>query len=526
MNIFSKFNLHNDVLQAINDMGFEEPSPVQESCIPIILNNKDVIGQAQTGTGKTAAFGIPMIHNFSKKPVIQGIVLTPTRELAIQVSQELRKIAKYKGLRILPIYGGQSIGHQIRALQQGVHIVIGTPGRVLDHIGKRTLMLNNVRTLVLDEADEMLDMGFIEDIEAIIQHTPKDRQTLLFSATMPYEIKKLANRYLNSPEVIAVNQGEVTVPLIKQVYYKVLENNKVDSLCRILDNLEVELGIIFCRTKKTVDELSESLLSRGYIVAGIHGDLSQTQRDKVMKSFRESSIEYLIATDVAARGIDVGAVTHVINYDIPQHPESYVHRIGRTGRAGKNGIAVTLVTPREIKQLRTIEQQIKTKITSEDLPAIEEMKKIQQKQWIKQISDFIENNSKEIAESQNLLSELTEKYALLDVATAAFYLTFYEKFNSQNAQDDYDFGETGAKPGMVRFFMNIGRNVELTPKEIVKLISEEFDIPVEMIGKINVFDRFSFVEVPEDVAPFVYEGLRFSRLNGHRLIFEPARPKT
>lgn len=525
MNLFSKFKLHKDLIKAINDLGFEEPSPIQEVSIPLILDKKDMIGQAQTGTGKTAAFGIPMVEQVYRKPFLQGIVLTPTRELAIQVSQELGKIAKYKGLKILPIYGGQPIGRQIRALKQGTNIVIGTPGRVLDHIKRQTLPLNNIKILVLDEADEMLDMGFIDDIEEIIKNTPEKRQTLLFSATMPYEVKKMANRYLNNYKFVSVNHGDVTVPSIRQVYYKVLENNKLDSLCRILDHQEVGLGLIFCRTKKSVAELTESLQARGYIASGLHGDLSQYQREKVMKSFREKSIEYMVATDVAARGIDVGNVTHVINYDIPQDPESYVHRIGRTGRAGKEGIAITLVTPREIKQLRNIEQEIKAKIDSENLPAIDELIKLQEKHWISQIEDFIENNQMKLTDFDNMLTELSSKYSFKDIATASLYLAFYEKFSTQSDQDDYDFGETGAKPGMVRFFMNIGRNVELTPKEVVRIISENIDIPVKAIGKINIFDRFSFVEVPEDVAPFVYEGLRFSRINGHKVVLQPARPK-
>lgn len=283
MSLFTKFDLHNGIIKAINEMGFEEPSPVQDACIPVILRKSDVVGQAQTGTGKTAAFGIPMANMISSKSRnIQGLVLTPTRELAIQVSQELRKLSKYEGLNVLPIYGGQSIGHQIRALKQGVNIVIGTPGRVLDHIKKNTLNLRNVQVLVLDEADEMLDMGFIDDIEEIIKYTPRERQTLLFSATMPYEIKRLANKYLQKPQFISISQGDVTVPSIKQVYYKVLDNNKLDSLCRILDFHDVDLGIIFCRTKKSVDELTEALQARGYIADGIHGDLSQQDRKSVV----------------------------------------------------------------------------------------------------------------------------------------------------------------------------------------------------------------------------------------------------
>jgi len=525
MKQFSDFGLNKNILQAINEMGFEEPSPIQEACIPTILEKKDVIGQAQTGTGKTAAFGIPMAQLIGGKPQVQGIVLTPTRELAIQVSQELRKITKYKGLRILPIYGGQSIGHQIRALKQGVHIVIGTPGRIIDHINKNTLHLNQIRLFVLDEADEMLDMGFIEDIEAIISKTPMQRQTLLFSATMPDEIKRLSNRYLKSPDIISINKGEVTAPSIEQVYYKVLETNKLDNLCRIIDHHDVELGIIFSRTKKGVDELTESLQARGYIVDGIHGDLSQHQRDRVMKAFRDRTIEFLIATDVAARGIDVGNVSHVINYDIPQDPESYVHRIGRTGRAGKTGIAITLVTPREIKLLRTIEDKIDSKIVPQKVPTIEELKHIQHQQWQKQLIDIIENNNEGMEEYNSIFMDLLSKYSYQQIAVASLQIAFNDKFSPQDQQNDYDFGETGARPGMVRFFMNIGRNVELTPKEITKLISESVDIPVQSIGKINIFDKFSFVEVPEESAPFVYEGLRYSRVNGYKVILQPARPK-
>lgn len=523
---FSELKLHRDVIQAIKEMGFEEPSPIQKACIPVILNKRDVIGQAQTGTGKTAAFGIPMVELISRKPVTQGIILTPTRELAIQVSHELRKIAKYKGLRILPIYGGQSIGHQIKALKSGVHIVIGTPGRVLDHIRKNTLQLNNIKMLVLDEADEMLDMGFIDDIELIINKTPSERQTLLFSATMPYEIKKLANRYLKDYQNISVNHGEIAVPLIKQVYYKVLENNKLDSLCRILDYQEIELGIIFCRTKKAVDELTDALQERGYLANGIHGDLNQNQRERVMKAFRDRSIEYLIATDVAARGIDISNVTHVINFDIPQDPESYVHRIGRTGRAGKNGIAVTLVTPREIKQLRLIEENINSKIETQDLPDLKEIKEVHQQNWKNQIIDLIENSQVELADNYQMIDELAKQYNLKDITSAAFNLAFYDKFLSQNSEEDYDFGDTGARPGMVRFFMNIGKNTEISSKEIISLISDRVDIPENTIGKINIFDRFSFVEVTKDTAPFVYEGLKFSKVNGHKLYIEPAKPRT
>jgi ATP-dependent RNA helicase DeaD len=343
---FEDFEISSEIKKAIKDMGFEAPSPIQEKVIPEILKKQDVIGQAQTGTGKTAAFGIPLIEHVTEDKHVQSLILTPTRELAIQVAGELQKLSKYKNMHVLPIYGGQSIGHQIRSLKRGVQVVVGTPGRVLDHLSRNTLQLRNVHTLILDEADEMLDMGFIEDIEKILQQVNRERQTLLFSATMPPPIRKLSNKYMSRPTQVTISKGEVTAPSIKQVYYKVLEKNKLESLCRVIDSENVELGIIFCRTKKGVAELTEALQARGYMADGLHGDLTQSQRDLVMKKFRDSSVEFLIATDVAARGIDVEKVSHVINYDIPQDPESYVHRIGRTGRAGREGAAVTLVTPR------------------------------------------------------------------------------------------------------------------------------------------------------------------------------------
>lgn len=523
MNSFTTFAVDSSIIKAIHEMGFEEPSPIQTACIPKILSGVDVIGQAQTGTGKTAAFGIPAADKVSTKPVVQALILTPTRELAIQVSGEIRKIAKYKRIRTLPIYGGQSIGHQIRALKQGVHIVIGTPGRILDHLSRKTLQLHDTKLLVLDEADEMLDMGFIEDIEAILKTVPTDRQTLLFSATMPPEIRALANRYMQNPEVVRVNREDVTAPLIEQVYYKVFERNKVDSLCRILDHEEVELGIVFCRTKKGVDELSESLQARGYLADGLHGDLSQAQRDKVMSDFRNNRIEFLIATDVAARGIDVSNVSHVINYDIPQDPESYVHRIGRTGRAGKKGIALTLVTPREMKQLRVIENMIKAKLVSRNLPSIEEAN-IKRAEHFKQ--QIIENI--EAGETHPLITEviegLKENYDLEDILYAATFVAFADQI-MEVEEEVYDFGETGAQRGMVRFFINVGKNVNFTPKALADELGGIVGIPGSAIGKIDIFDRFTFVEVPENVAPFLYEALRYGRLLGLRVNVEPAKPR-
>ncbi len=523
MSSFESFGLNRRVLQAIHDMGFEEPSPIQAACIPVVLEGRDVIGQAQTGTGKTAAFGIPLVERVSTEPRVQAIVLTPTRELAIQVAGEIRKIAKYKRVRSVPIYGGQSIVHQIRALKQGVQIVIGTPGRVLDHIHRGTLSLSDVRMVVLDEADEMLDMGFIDDIEAILRETPSDRQTMLFSATFPNEVKRLALRYMRDPQHITVNRGEVTVPQIDQVCYKVLERNKLDSLCRIVDSEDIQLGIIFCRTKRGVDDLVEALLARGYLADGLHGDLSQAQRDRVMRKFRKNEIELLVATDVAARGLDVDDVTHVINYDVPQDPESYVHRIGRTGRAGKRGLAITLVTPREYKLLKQIEREIKQKITVREVPSLEDVAERQAEMWRSKIVDVIREGG--LAPYRAILSALVDEHDPIDIASALLKLASSGDGN-RTESDEYDFGDTGARPGMVRFFVNVGRTSRMSPQDFVRAISEEAGVPGDAVGRIDMFEKFTFIEVEEESAPFVYEALRQSRINGTRVNLEPAKPRS
>ncbi|MCM3713264.1 DEAD/DEAH box helicase [Halalkalibacter oceani] len=520
---FNDFQISDLIKRAIKDMGFEEPSPIQEKAIPVILEGGDVVGQAQTGTGKTAAFGIPIVDKVTADRYVQALILTPTRELAIQVSGELQKLSAYKNIRTLPIYGGQSIGHQIRALKQGVQVAIGTPGRILDHLRRQTLKLDQVHTVVLDEADEMLDMGFVDDIEAILRQVNNERQTLLFSATMPPAIKKLSRKYMNSPKTVSINKGEVTAPLINQMYYKVLERNKIDSLCRIIDSEDVELGILFCRTKKGVAELTEALQARGYLADGLHGDLTQPQRDAVMKKFRDSSIEFLIATDVAARGIDVENVTHVINYDIPQDPESYVHRIGRTGRAGRKGLALTLVTPREMKHLRSIEQEIKMSIPSQDVPTIEDVVEKQQNSWKKLISDTIASGGKEAELFAPLVHEILAEHTPEEVVSALLRMNFSTDTSADEA--GYNFGDTGGAKGMIRFFINVGRNVNMTPKILADEISELVGIPAKEVGRIDIFENFTFVEVPEDVAPFVYEALRYSRINGARVNLEPAKPR-
>ncbi len=373
MPTFEKMNLSAPVLRAVLDMGFEETTPIQERTIPLAMSFRDLIGQAQTGTGKTAAFGIPMIEKMNQgQDKIMGLVVTPTRELAVQVAEEINTIGKHKGVRALPIYGGQDINRQIRALKNKPQIVVGPPGRLMDHMRRKTLRLQEIVTVVLDEADEMLNMGFIEDIETILSEVPKERQTMLFSATMPKTIQDLAKRFMSEAEFVSVRSKEVTVPNTEQRYLEVPERQKFDVLCRLLDIQSPDLAIIFGRTKKRVDELFEGLTRRGYSAEAIHGDLSQPKRENVLRHFRDGTTEILVATDVAARGLDIGGVTHIYNFDIPRDPEGYVHRIGRTGRLGQSGMAVTFVTHREEGQLRLIEKTIKRKITKIPIPTMNE----------------------------------------------------------------------------------------------------------------------------------------------------------
>lgn len=425
MRKFEELGLSDNIIKAVKNMGFEETTPIQDQTIPLVMEGLDLIGQAQTGTGKTAAFGIPMVEKAStSKGKIHSIVLTPTRELAVQVAEELNRIGQYKGIRTLPIYGGQEIIRQIRALKNNPQFIVGTPGRLLDHIRRKTIKLDSIEMVVIDEADEMLNMGFIDDIEAILSEIPAKRQTLLFSATMPERIKRLANKFMDNPELIKVLSKEVTVPNTEQYYMEVKEKQKLDVLCLIFDIESPELAIVFGRTKRRVDELSEALSKRGYSAEGLHGDLTQAKRDSVMRKFKDGTIEVLVATDVAARGLDISGVTHVFNFDVPQDPESYVHRIGRTGRAGKSGLAYTFITPREIGHLKTIEKSIKKKIERKNVPtvtdALEGQKKIATEKLIAVIDENNYNQYKNVAE------ELLEEYDSVTLLSAALKMLIKE----------------------------------------------------------------------------------------------------
>lgn len=516
--LFGNIPVSKKIMSAIKAMGFEEPSPIQSQTIPLVLAGQDVIGQAQTGTGKTAAFGIPILERMIESRQVQALVLTPTRELAIQVAEELGKIGKFRRMKALPIYGGQSIDRQIRALQFGVQVVVGTPGRLLDHINRGTIKLNAVKMLVLDEADEMLDMGFVDDIESILRHIPREeRQTMLFSATMPAPIRALAEKYMRQPVVVSISKEQLTVPLIEQCYYET--RDKLEGLCRVLDVENTECVIIFCRTKKGVDELVASLQTRGYLADSLHGDLSQMQRDRVMRKFRDGKLEILIATDVAARGIDIEHITHVINYDIPQDPESYVHRIGRTGRAGKTGIAITFIEPREYRQLRAIEQLVKSRIARRQLPSSADVFDRQREMIKDRLSKTVDQEN--FADYHVLVTELAIQYDPMDLAAAA--LKLWQEGFKEKEEKLPGLANTGAKQGMVRLFFNIGKAQKIRPEDIVRTIAEEADIAGSNIGIINIYEKFCFVEVSDDVADRVLSVMHKNTIKGYRVNVEPAR---
>ncbi len=522
---FAALGLSTRVLKAIQEMGFEEPSPIQERTIPSAMQGRDVIGRAQTGTGKTAAFGIPIVERLDRTIGVQALVITPTRELALQVSEEIARIGKFRGVKTLPVYGGQPYERQIRALRMGVPIVIGTPGRLLDHLGRGTLNLSRIRTLVLDEADEMLDMGFIEDIEKIFASAPQERQTMLFSATFPPEIERLSRRYLRDPVRIAIAPEQVTVPQTEQAFYEVRGHDRIEALSRVLDMETVERGIIFCRTKKEVDELSEALRARGYMAAGIHGDLTQRERERVLGRFRQGEVELLVATDVAARGLDIEHVSHVINYEIPQDAEAYVHRIGRTGRAGRSGVAITLIEPKEFRQLRDLERGIGQRIQRRELPSLEDLWD-KRRERVKAELRAVLRSGRSLAQLRELVRELLEDEAeidSLDVAAAALQLHVN---GAEAVPVEEDFGDTGAEPGMVRLFINVGRAQGIVPADVVRAVANLSGIAGNVIGVIDIYDRFTFVEVPKAEATRVMHALQSGQIKGRSVNVEPARRRS
>lgn len=522
---FKELDISNEIQRAVEDMGFEEATPIQSLAIPHVLEGKDVIGQAQTGTGKTAAFGIPILEMVSpSERDLQAVILCPTRELAIQVAEELKKLSKYmKRVNVLPVYGGQPIERQIKALKKGVQIIIGTPGRVMDHMRRGTIEMDEVKILVLDEADEMLDMGFREDIEFVLDYIPVERQILLFSATMSPDILYITRRYQEDPEFLKVVPKELTVPETKQIYFEVKEKMKLDVLSRLLDINDFELSLVFCNTKRRVDKLVSHLQIRGYAADGLHGDMSQRQRDNVMSKFRSGSIDILVATDVAARGIDVENVEAVFNYDVPNDDEYYVHRIGRTGRAGKTGVAYTFVSGKEVYQLRDIMRYTKTKIEQQQIPSISDVEEIKATNFLEKIKHIINNESldKEVHMVEKLMEE---DYS--SVETAAALLRIVMSKNDAAGKSTDDFGDTGAAPGQVRFFINVGRKDKIKARDIIRSIADRTGLSSSTIGKIDVFDKFSFVEVPQTSASEVISTMRGAKIRGRSINMEPANKRS
>ena len=516
---FYEFGLSDEVLNSISSMGFEEPSQIQKIAIPTIMKGNDIIGVAQTGTGKTAAFGIPIIEKSirgkSKKPA--AIVLVPTRELAMQVAEELNKIGRDKGFTSIPIYGGQSIERQIKGLKKGVDIVVGTPGRVIDHIRRKTMLLSEVATVVLDEADEMLNMGFVEDMQTILAETPAGRQTLLFSATMPEQIVRISKQYMTSPKKVKVDNKELVVAKIKQMFYEVKDHDKVKALTRILDVQDPALTLIFCHTKKDVDDLSSKLQHMGYEAGAIHGDFTQSLRDEMMRKFKKGTIDILVATDVAARGLDINDVTHVINFSIPQNPDAYIHRIGRTGRAGKSGIAITLVTPREYRQLKMIERSAKTTIEKGKLPTRDEVRQAREKELSEDILEIIETGKHKAF--YPMLGELFANMETEDVAAAALFLASGD-INVEHIEEvtgQQSIGGGSSRNNMQRLFLTIGRKDKIKVGDIVRTISEKSRIPGRNIGKIALFDSYCFVEVPVDSAAQIIASINDNIIGGKKV---------
>ena len=533
---FKDLNLSEEIQKAIADMGFEEATPIQAQTIPQILKGFDVIGQAQTGTGKTCAFGIPAIEMIdTDSETVQVLILSPTRELAIQISEELRAVSKYKeGIRILPIYGGQPIDRQITALKKRPQIIIGTPGRIMDHIRRRTLKLADIKLVILDEADEMLNMGFREDIDAILEKVPEEKQTILFSATMPKEILDLSSKYLKNPLHIKAAHKQLTVPSIEQFYLEVSPSSKLEILSRLIDANNIGLSLVFCNTKKQVDELASSLQSRGYSAEALHGDMKQEQRNKVMSKFRKGLIDILIATDVAARGIDVDNVEAVFNYDLPSDVEYYVHRIGRTGRAGKAGKAYTFVVGREIHKLKEIQKYTKSTIHLIKPPTLMDVQETKIELIMSKVKDsLVEGNfSRYVSYIEKVLEDLNSKdldsnyFTTLEVS-AALLKVFFDRNNDQNADVVEDIIDDTAvtKEGMVRLFINVGKNNKIQPKHIIESIASSTSLPGKLIGAIDIYDKFTFVEVPKEYSAEVMEAMKNYTLKGKKIVIQRSHKK-
>ena len=526
---FEEMGLSEEIQKAVRYMGFEEASPIQAKAIPAMISGIDLIGQAQTGTGKTAAFGIPILEKVDPKlKKLQAIVLCPTRELAIQVADEIRNLSRYMhGIKVLPIYGGQDIVKQIRSLKSGTQIVIGTPGRVMDHMRRKTMKLDFVHTVVLDEADEMLNMGFREDIEFVLSGVPEERQIVLFSATMPKPIMEITKKFQNNAKVIKVTKKELTVPNIEQYYYDVKPKKKEEVLSRLLDIYSPRLSVVFCNTKKQVDLLVNALLGRGYFAAGLHGDMKQEQRDRVMQGFRTGKTEILVATDVAARGIDVDEVEAVFNYDLPQDDEYYVHRIGRTGRAGREGRAFSFVSGKEVYKLKEIQRYCKTKIYAQKVPSLNDVANTKMENILDDVERVIEQEDLDMM--INAIEERVNnsEFTAMDMAAAFLKICCGMTEDNKNTEEkDWEFGDTGAgEDGMVRLFINIGKKQRVRPGDILGAIAGESGMDGKLIGTIDMYDKYTFVEVPREYAREVLNAMKNVKIKGKTVAVEPANQK-
>ncbi|MBC6610066.1 DEAD/DEAH box helicase [Hymenobacter sp. BT507] len=526
---FEELPLSEEMQRAITEVGYEEASPIQTAAIPVLLEGKDVIGQAQTGTGKTAAFSIPAIEKIdTDSREVQALVLCPTRELAVQVSGEIQKLGKYKrGLAVVPIYGGSSYDRQFRALERGVQIVIGTPGRVMDHLERGTLKLDSCKMIILDEADEMLDMGFRDDIETVLKQMPEERQTVFFSATMSKPIMDLTKRYQRDPQIVKVNHQEMTVTNIEQSYYEVRGPQKKDVLTRLVDMYNLKSTIVFANTKRMVDDIVADLQAKGYFADGLHGDMSQQQRQNTLDKFRKGTLEILVATDVAARGIDVDNVEAVVNYDLPADEEYYVHRIGRTGRAGKSGRAFTFVSGRDIYKLRDIMRFTKATIKQERVPSFEDVSEVKTTLMLESIKEVIEkgNLDKYISRVQRLIDQDSEEgITSLDIAAALLKMTMKEDKRAQESLDATR-AHGAPRPGFTRLFVTMGKKDRIHPRDIVDLIAENTSLTAGKVGDISLYDKFSFVEVPSEFTEEVTGALARTNINGRPVSFNVATPR-
>lgn len=528
MEKFRSLGLSENVLAALQKKGWENPSAIQEKTIPLLLADvKDVVGQAQTGTGKTGAFGLPLIDKLDDtNRKVQALVLCPTRELAIQVAEEISSFKGDKKIWVQAIYGGQSYTIQERALHKGVQIVVGTPGRVRDHIEKGTLKLDSVTHVVLDEADEMLNMGFEEEVREILKSVPKERRMLLFSATMPAQILKLAKTFMGEYELIEVEKAQVTNNMVDQMYFEVRDHDRFEALCRIIDTEPEFYGIVFCRTKNETDIVSDKLIDRGYDSEGIHGDVTQSQRELILKKFKLRKVNILVATDVAARGIDVNDLTHVVNYNLPQDPEAYVHRIGRTGRAGKHGTAITIVSPKEKRDLLFIQKIAKSTIRKEEVPSIADVIETKKMKLKTEIADLVEKGGLEeyVAISMELLED-GKPAAEVMAALLAYSLKDNLKELSYREVGAVAGGNHAATPnGQTRLFIAKGHMDRMNAENVAQYIADECNIDVNTVQDIRVFDKFSFVTVPNNEGETILAILGKSR-NGRKPLVTRAKEK-